>query len=274
MLGAIRQRLTFANVTSVIALFCALGGGAYAAVNLPKNSVGVKQIKNGAVTNAKLGKDAVTGAKVKDASLTGSDINLATLPKIGSAANADNAAHADNAARAANADNATHAGSADTATSATKATEADHAAKATTADNIAAPEAFHEVGTAGEPAFAPSASNLPSGTALYAFETAGFYKDREGVVHLKGYVIAGASGNMFVLPPGYRPADKKLRVLTAFCSTCSSTVGGGLQTYSPNSAQIDVWGGGIGPATDGMVQANQNAGQYFSLDGLSFRAGV
>ncbi len=44
-----------ALVISLIALFVALGGTSYAAINsLPKNSVGTKQIKNGAVTAAKI----------------------------------------------------------------------------------------------------------------------------------------------------------------------------------------------------------------------------
>jgi hypothetical protein len=46
--------LTFANVTSSLALFKALGGTAYAAVALPKNSLGPKQLKKGAVTSVKL----------------------------------------------------------------------------------------------------------------------------------------------------------------------------------------------------------------------------
>ena len=41
----LRQRLTFANVVSCIALFVALGGVSYAATQLPKNSVGAKQLK-------------------------------------------------------------------------------------------------------------------------------------------------------------------------------------------------------------------------------------
>ena len=39
---------------AALALFVALGGTSYAAVKLPANSVGTKQIKNGAVTKAKL----------------------------------------------------------------------------------------------------------------------------------------------------------------------------------------------------------------------------
>ena len=41
-------------MTATIALFVALGGSAYAATQLPKNSVGTKQIKQAAVTPAKL----------------------------------------------------------------------------------------------------------------------------------------------------------------------------------------------------------------------------
>jgi hypothetical protein len=39
---------------SVVAVFIALGGTGYAAFKLPKNSVGTKQLKNGAVTPTKI----------------------------------------------------------------------------------------------------------------------------------------------------------------------------------------------------------------------------
>ncbi len=51
---SIVRRLTFANVTSVLALFVALGGASYAAIKLPSNSVGSKQIKNRAITTRKI----------------------------------------------------------------------------------------------------------------------------------------------------------------------------------------------------------------------------
>ena len=54
MLRRFRPRMTFANVTSLIALFIALGGGAYAATSLPSNSVGPKQLKDKAVTPPKV----------------------------------------------------------------------------------------------------------------------------------------------------------------------------------------------------------------------------
>jgi hypothetical protein len=124
MLRTIRSKLTYANVMATIALFIALGGGAYAATTLKPNSVGTKQIKKSAVTGQKLAKNAVDGSKVKNGSLTGADINLGTLPKVNSAASADNAAHA------ATADNAGHASSADNSSNASHATNADNASSA------------------------------------------------------------------------------------------------------------------------------------------------
>lgn len=51
--------LTYANVVSTLCLFLLLGGGAaFAATQLPKNSVGAKQIRKGAVTQAKISKGA------------------------------------------------------------------------------------------------------------------------------------------------------------------------------------------------------------------------
>ena len=41
--------MRYANITSTLALFVALGGTGYAALKLPKDSVGAKQIKTGAV---------------------------------------------------------------------------------------------------------------------------------------------------------------------------------------------------------------------------------
>jgi hypothetical protein len=81
----LRERLSFANVMSVIALFVALGGTGLAASQLGKNTVGTKQLKKNSVTTAKIKKNAITGAKVKKQTLTGSDINVATLGTVPSA---------------------------------------------------------------------------------------------------------------------------------------------------------------------------------------------
>jgi hypothetical protein len=67
------------NVLGLVAIFIALGAGAYAA-GLPKNSVKSKQIKAGAVKNSDLADNAVTSEKVKDGSLLGADFATGELP--------------------------------------------------------------------------------------------------------------------------------------------------------------------------------------------------
>jgi hypothetical protein len=54
----VRPRLTYANLVATLALFIALGGGAYAATELPAHSVGTRELKNGAVTPTKLSRTA------------------------------------------------------------------------------------------------------------------------------------------------------------------------------------------------------------------------
>jgi hypothetical protein len=84
MRPGLRPRPTYANVTATLALFVALGGGAYAATALPANSVGTKQLKNNAVVSSKIKKHTITGA----------DINESTLATVPSAKVADRATDA------------------------------------------------------------------------------------------------------------------------------------------------------------------------------------
>jgi hypothetical protein len=66
-----RGRPTYADVISTLCLVLVLGGGtAYAATQLAKGSVGTKQLKNG----------AVTGAKVKPHSLLAKNFKAGQLP--------------------------------------------------------------------------------------------------------------------------------------------------------------------------------------------------
>jgi hypothetical protein len=103
-----------AMVVACIALAVALGGTSYAAITLPRNSVGTKQLRNNVVSASKLQKNAVVANKlsarsvgpqklqnnavttrtVKDGQLTGAKIVESTLAKVPSAANADSAANA------------------------------------------------------------------------------------------------------------------------------------------------------------------------------------
>jgi hypothetical protein len=53
--GRLTDRLTYANAMATMALFISLGGASYAAVSLPANSVGPKQLRAGAVTPRSLG---------------------------------------------------------------------------------------------------------------------------------------------------------------------------------------------------------------------------
>lgn len=73
-MSRLADHLTYANVMATIAVFIALGGVSWAAVTLPRNSVGTAQLKNGAVSERKLAKGvrtklAVAGAKTGAASL-------------------------------------------------------------------------------------------------------------------------------------------------------------------------------------------------------------
>ena len=81
-----------AMVVACIALAVALGGTSYAAITLPRNSVGTKQLQKNSISAfklqsnsvgpAKLKINAVTGAKVKSDSLTGEQISETTLAKV------------------------------------------------------------------------------------------------------------------------------------------------------------------------------------------------
>lgn len=56
-------------IVALVALFVALGGTAYAASSLPKNSVGAKQLKKNAVTSAKIKNGSVTKKKISKATI-------------------------------------------------------------------------------------------------------------------------------------------------------------------------------------------------------------
>ncbi len=68
-MSKVTERLTFANVMSVVAVFIALGGGAYAA-KLAKDSVKSKQIAANAVKESELASNAVTNPKIAGAAVT------------------------------------------------------------------------------------------------------------------------------------------------------------------------------------------------------------
>ena len=106
-------------------------------------------------------------------------------------------------------------------------------------------EDWHEVGDTNEPAFENSWVNFGSG-----YETAAFYKDPFGVVHIKGLVKSGTGlvTNVFTLPAGYRPS------VVLYFPTASNSAFGMATLLANGSVRLD-----IGSTT------------WVSLDGISFR---
>jgi hypothetical protein len=71
----LRDRLTFANATALLGLFIALGGTSYAVTQLPRNSVGSREIGRGAVGSSELRRNAVTSRAIRDRSIAVRDIS-------------------------------------------------------------------------------------------------------------------------------------------------------------------------------------------------------
>jgi hypothetical protein len=215
---------------ATIAVFVALGGSAYA-FQLGKNSVGTKQLKKNAVTTAKVKKEAITAAKVKKGTLTGTQIKASTLGTVPKAQLAE-FAEASRASRFAEiADKVAH---------------------------VPPPEPWHEVGASGEPQFQNGWENL--GTPGH--ETAGFFKDAFGIVHLKGSLKPGGTSLIFQLPPGFRPASGKFIQVAATCSGGPCTEG---------TFPLTIYGPGVLSGFDGGVVAFTGA-TFVGLEGVSFLA--
>lgn len=66
----IRQRLTYANVVSTLALILVVGGATAIAARVPKHSVGPHQLKSNAVTTTKIKANAITTRKIKKNAIT------------------------------------------------------------------------------------------------------------------------------------------------------------------------------------------------------------
>jgi hypothetical protein len=120
---------------------------------------------------------------------------------------------------------------------------------------------WHEIGAAGQPAFActvgcPDWQNFGS-----PYNTAGFLKDALGFVHLKGLVSSRFSSRgepchyhaFFILPVGYRPAH----------TVISSTL------HNDQTVRIDVDSSGL-VSICGLYAWDY--GEWFSFDGIEFLA--
>lgn len=67
--------MTYARITSTLAILIALAAGADAKFHVGPNSVGSKQLKKRAVVTSKVAPNAVNGAKIKDGSLGTPDVS-------------------------------------------------------------------------------------------------------------------------------------------------------------------------------------------------------
>jgi hypothetical protein len=85
----VRERLSFANVTSVLALFIALGGTSYAAVNLTSNSVnkahlransvGKSEIRARAVGRSEVGANTIGASELRTDAVGSNDVRDESL---------------------------------------------------------------------------------------------------------------------------------------------------------------------------------------------------
>lgn len=75
---ALKERLSYANATATLALFVALGGTSWAAISLPRNSVGSAQIRTGAVGTSELRRSAVRSTDIKNGTIRLADVGVSS----------------------------------------------------------------------------------------------------------------------------------------------------------------------------------------------------
>lgn len=76
----LKKHLSFANVVACVALFVALGSGAYAATAmLPNKSIKTKHLAQGVMTTTKLRNGAVTAAKIRNGAVIASKIGAGAV---------------------------------------------------------------------------------------------------------------------------------------------------------------------------------------------------
>ena len=81
------------------------------------------------------------------------------------------------------------------------------------------------------------------------YNPAGYFRDKNGIVHLRGLVINGSSEIIFILPLGYRPSYREIH------SVISDDIIG----------RIDI-------LSNGQVLKVKGSNGWISLDGITFRA--
>jgi hypothetical protein len=269
MLTDLRTHLSYANVMATIAVFVALGGSGYAAVKIDG-----KNLKNRSVAGNKLKKNTLGGKEINES-------KLAKVPKATLANTATTATRAGTADSAGNASNLDGRDSAAFLSSAPGAVgSANVADSSLTGADLAADEAPHVVGAAGEPTF----GNGGGGDCLWQdfgapFNPVSFYRGKDGRVHLAGVPAAqngpgGCGGDVedrrvFTLPPTYRPANVELFT----SATDFGSVPLGVVIGADQDVQLDL---GLGsstiPAGAVIVLGSADLPQGMPLDGNDFRA--
>jgi hypothetical protein len=261
-----RPKLTFANVISCLALFIALGGLAVAA-GLPKNSVGTKQLKKNAVTAVKVKDGAIGATKLQDGAIGATKIQEGAIGAtkiqngaIGTAKIQDRAIAGaqiqDHAITGAQIADGSLTG---TQVNASTLGTVPSAVRADRADSLPPAEAWHLVGAPGEPPFLNGWQDFEPASLL---EPVAFFKDHEGIVHLKGRATRAspAGGLIFALPPGFRPATNKVLIQAVSCE-CSSSLVGELDISGTKPAEESNSGAISGPSATTV-----------GFDGVTFRA--
>ncbi len=199
MLARLRSSLSYANVMATIAVFVSLGGASYAALNLPANSVGPRQIREG----------AVGGSEVRDRSLALTELKRSAVSSLQGQKGDPGAPGLPGVPGK-------------------DATPADFAGEPT---QLVAGASAGANQCANVAQFCTGGNNWAWRNFGNGYQPVGFWKDRGGVVHIEGMaeLFGGAGGAQppaFILPAGYRPT-----ALRRF------TIGSGV-TPGPNDTQV------------------------------------
>jgi hypothetical protein len=75
------SHLNYANVMATVAVFLALGGASYAAVALPRDSVGTPQLRENSVTRSKLADRSVDTQQLRDDAVDASKVAAGAVKK-------------------------------------------------------------------------------------------------------------------------------------------------------------------------------------------------
>lgn len=148
------------------------------------------------------------------------------------------------------------------------------AGRANVANSVAAPEGWHEVGAPGQPQYLNSWHSGPTGLPQ-GYETPAFFKDRAGIVHLRGAAAGGTANTaIFRLPPGYRPAANKISSFAVACIACSNSdpQGGSVTSHT---GELNIYGPGAVAGEDGTVAMGDTlvGSGLVNFDGVEFRPG-